>query len=315
MSGDADQAKKGESADGKRLGSPEKVAIIAGIFSVVAAAVTGGFALASSHNSPAQDPGNSSSSTAIASPSPSPSGSVSQAAFPSAPPVRPALTLSDPGNAGVAGVAFSPNGSLAEGDLNWLNGASYLWDTADSQVKAHFRSPKGQGVYGVAFSPRGSVLAVATANSGYTDGGVSLWNTATGKLTATLKDPGGTGVGGGIAFSPDGGELAAADDNGGIYLWNVAAGALIATLHGPAGEGIAGVAFSPRGILAATTDNASHTKSSICVWNGAHKLAATFHDPGSQGAFRLAFSPDGGTLAVGDANANTYLWNMNWLSS
>jgi WD40 repeat protein len=42
---------------------------------------------------------------------------------------------------------------------------------------------------------------------------------------------------------------------------------------------------------------------------------ATLHDPHSQGPFRLAFSPDGKILAVGDANAHTYLWNMTWLSA
>ena len=40
---------------------------------------------------------------------------------------------------------------------------------------------------------------------------------------------------------------------------------------------------------------------------------AVFTDPDSAGEFRLAFSPDGSTLAVGDANANTYRWNMSWL--
>ena len=40
---------------------------------------------------------------------------------------------------------------------------------------------------------------------------------------------------------------------------------------------------------------------------------AVFTDPDSAGEFRLAFSTDGSTLAVGDANANTYRWNMSWL--
>ena len=42
---------------------------------------------------------------------------------------------------------------------------------------------------------------------------------------------------------------------------------------------------------------------------------ATFNDPGSLGVTRLAFGPDGSVLAVGDENANTWTWNMNWHNS
>jgi WD40 repeat protein len=52
-----------------------------------------------------------------------------------------------------------------------------------------------------------------------------------------------------------------------------------------------------------------------CVWNTTGKLLATFQDPNSMGVTRIAFSPDGSILAVGDENANTYIWNMNWHSS
>ena len=43
---------------------------------------------------------------------------------------------------------------------------------------------------------------------------------ATGQVTATLTDPGSRAVNG-VAFSPGGGDLAAADYNGSTYLWNM----------------------------------------------------------------------------------------------
>jgi WD40 repeat protein len=40
------------------------------------------------------------------------------------------------------------------------------------------------------------------------------------------------------------------------------------------------------------------------------KLLATFTDVGSSGVTTAAFSPDGQTLAAGDYNGKTYLWNL-----
>jgi WD40 repeat protein len=88
-------------------------------------------------------------------------------------------------------------------------------------------------------------------------------------------------------------------------------------LSDPATQGVNGVAFSADGkTLATTTTNETLTESGICVWNVAtRRLIATFHDPGSEAAFRLAYSRNGSTLATGDANAHSYLWDMRWLDS
>ncbi|MGH3255460.1 MAG: WD40 repeat domain-containing protein [Streptosporangiaceae bacterium] len=218
-------------------------------------------------------------------------------------------TFADPDTLGVSDVAFSPDGStLAAADAN---GRIYLWNVATHQLTATFHDPGGGADHGISFSPDGT-LAAADAN-----GSIYLWNVATHTVTATLHDPGAKGAEA-VAFTRNGGMLAAGDDNGSVYLWDTATDTLTATLHGPAGQIVWGVAFSPdgRAIAATTSTESTPHKSSICVWNVAtRKRLATLHDPGSYGLFRLAFSPDGMTLAVGDENANTYLWNMNWLGS
>jgi len=224
------------------------------------------------------------------------------------------VTLRDPGGTSeTSGVAFSPDGAvLAAADDN---GGIYLWNTKTWQLARSqpLRDPNSQTVSGIAFNPQGTLLATGDRN-----GGIYLWNTATWTLAAgPLIGPGSKGILGGVALNHDGSLVAAGDANGHVYVWNVRTGKLAAALAAIDGMQIGGVAFSPNGnVVAATTDNDLQdvTKDDICVWDLSVNRQAVFTDPDSAGEFRLAFSPDGNTLAVGDANANTYLWNMSWLA-
>jgi WD40 repeat protein len=224
---------------------------------------------------------------------------------------KPVATLNDPDGHGSGNpVVFTKDGTiLAVADSN---ADVYLWNSATAKLVGALPDPdseSGKNDSGLALSPSTGYLA-----AGDGDGTTYLWNIQTRQLVSTFHDPNSQGVTGGVAFSPDGTLLAAGDGNGNVYLWNVSTGALAATLHGPAGEAIGGVAFDPKdGIVAATSNNPKATKTAICIWNATHTLVATLHDPHSQGAYRLKFSPSGDVLAVGDANAHTYIWNMNWL--
>jgi len=258
-------------------------------------------------------------------------------------------TLPSPNGQGVYGAAFSPDGStLAVGTVNTQAnaGSIYLWNVASGTVTTTLQDPDSRGVDSVAYSLNDVTLAAADAN-----GNTYLWDASSGTLLKTLPDPSSEGVKS-VAFTPDGDFLFAADGNGNTYIWNLSTYVVASTLADPSSQGVNGVAIAanqdsatadgnghvylwePPGTLTRTlsapddqavtsvvfspdsTSVAAATHSSIYVWDVATgNLIATFTDPGSQGATQLAWSPSGNTLAVGDANGETYVWGMGWLDS
>ena len=136
---------------------------------------------------------------------------------------------------------------------------------------------------------------------------VSLEAARSSGFKAILNDPNSQGVYG-VAFSPRGGMLAAADENGTVVLWNTRAprGKPI-ILNDPNSNGLAGVAFSPDGGTLAAADG----NGSVVLWNtrAPGDKPIILKDLRSQGVYGVAFSPDGGTLAAADDNGSVVLWN------
>lgn len=104
----------------------------------------------------------------------------------------------------------------------------------------------GSGVLSLALGPEGSLA------SGHADGVIRLWDAASGKLIREL--PGHSRAiasGSGLAFSPDGAELASASYDRTARLWDWRVGKTQTILQGHSAQTI-GVAYSPDGRWLAT---------------------------------------------------------------
>lgn len=225
----------------------------------------------------------------------------------------PSRTLTDYYNpaAGrsVSEIAFSPNGKkLVAADSD--SGAN-LWNVHRSKLIHVFGAPNH--ATRIAFSPNGRLLA-----AGDYYGNVYLWSMASNHQVAKFTDPLANGYnssyeGGvyGLAFSPSGKILAAAEFDGKVHLWSVQSRRELATFHvssNDSGGLVGSIAFSPNGHILAVGDANGKTY----LWNVSResRVAVLSHSHSSTtGIFSVAFSPDGRTLATLQTDGNLVLWN------
>jgi len=190
-------------------------------------------------------------------------------------------------------IAFSPDGSL-------LASSEAIWDVESRQV-VHTLDRGMQAPGHVAFSPDGSLLAVAGFHQSF-----KLWDLASGQVIRTFDEPVGALGFFGIAFSPDGKQIAASGANNGIVtLWDVESGQITRTLaHGDRSD-VHDLAFSPDGSLLA----GGGTGSAVRIWDVAsgealHRLWL------NNGIYGLAFSPDGKILALASCNRAALVYDV-----
>jgi WD40 repeat protein len=234
---------------------------------------------------------------------------------PSRPVALPAL--SGPAST-IYSVAFSPDGkTLAAGSYD---DKAWLWDVSDPAhpvTAGRALAGAAGAVESVAFSPDGRTLAAGGA-----DDAVRLWtltgapaNGASGTapsatLDATLKGP--AAMVSGVAFAPDGRELAASSQDSKVWLWKLTpgkgpGGAVSARADGRLANAttwVNAVAFSPDGTaLAAGTSDAD-----VLVWNLASR-ALTTRLPAPQPVTSVSW--DGaGRIAASDADGTATIWTV-----
>jgi WD40 repeat protein/tRNA A-37 threonylcarbamoyl transferase component Bud32 len=202
-------------------------------------------------------------------------------------------------------VAYAPDGRTVA-SAGGRGESVKLWDPADGRQLRRFPGPPREGVSSLAFRPDGQALAV-----GGLDGSVYVWEVATGRELRSWKLSQVAVYS--VAFSPDGGRLAAGtgtiyysfDDpaRSAVYVWDTTTGRQLQRLTGHR-QRVTAVAFRPSGRELASADGTwfqrgprAAAPGEIRMWDvDTGQLVRPF--AGRTGPVAgLAWAPDGGRLA------------------
>ena len=202
--------------------------------------------------------------------------------------------------AGVAALAFSPDGRRLAAGYGYLDTTIRLWDVESAQLIRQFDGHR-TWVGSLAFLPDGKTLASA-AN----DQTVRLWDVESGRLLRTLL--GHTDAVMALVVLPDGKGLVSGDDEGTIRIWDLSdqppAPVPVAVRIGW-WPWAAKYAFLPdrRSLVALDPDGSLVVRNAL---TGEEEERIT--DLGTN-RHCLAISPDGRLIAVGDTNGLLSVWD------
>ncbi len=201
----------------------------------------------------------------------------------------------------ITGITLSPDGTtVAAGTGGYITEGGWveLWDIETGAIRGYL---EGSGsMSDVAFSPDGTLLATASAGSGF-----RLWDVAAGEVLYTLTEDYENVES--IAFSSDGRLLAAGWWDGTVHLWDTTTGEKLAILEGHI-DYVSDVAFSPDGSLLA----AGGMDTTIRLWDVTTSETLAVLEGHAGWVRAVAFSPDGRLLASGggEDRANVRLWGI-----
>ncbi len=211
----------------------------------------------------------------------------------------------------IAGVAFSPDGSLVA--AGGIRGFVSVREVGGGRERSKLFVPGARDVdspgflRALAFSPDGKLLAAG----GTYDASAHVWEVATGSYRGALNSyrvPEGKGrmdCIAALAFSPDGKTMATVGYDRDLRLWDVATGRLHALLRGHQFEATA-VAFAPDGRTIATGDDSG----TIRLWDVATLRPRVRWPAYGKRVEGLVYSPDGKTLAVSRGYADVRLRDL-----
>jgi WD40 repeat protein len=166
----------------------------------------------------------------------------------------------------------------------------------DGQVIATLKHPSN--VHSVSWSPDGLRLAVGFDGPAAADERIQLWTPA-GQAVATMAS--GQGIVTGLAWLPDGSQLATGGQISPIRLWD-RNGQPVGTITTP--QGARWLAWSPDGALLAGA-----VGSEVLVWHPDGTVAARVTASLGQTVTSVAWSPDGTMLASSDLGNGIRVWS------
>jgi RNA polymerase sigma factor (sigma-70 family) len=214
-------------------------------------------------------------------------------------------------------LAFAPDGKTVATESN--DGTLRLWDVATAKLLHQERLGDGRNDASIAFSPDAASHLLAIAS----DRVILVWDAARRHVVRKFAIEGehDDSVGGGdrrptgLAFSPDGTNLAAGIRIAGaeIRLWRVSDGTLVRRFKSPKRTSVHSIYFSPDGKMLAGEGFGGPP---VLFDAGSGKELDSFGkefdlvEEAFQGDSPMAFSPDGRTLAAIGGREALHFWDL-----